>query len=50
MYFIKAPVFPWQRFPGSDVVLGSEMRSTGEVMESAGALVRPMQRPSLEPG
>ncbi len=32
MYFIKAPVFPWQRFPGSDVVLGPEMRSTGEVM------------------
>jgi carbamoyl-phosphate synthase large subunit len=32
MYFIKAPVFPWQKFPGSDVVLGPEMRSTGEVM------------------
>ena len=32
MYFIKAPVFPWQKFPGSDVVLGPEMRSTGEVI------------------
>jgi carbamoyl-phosphate synthase large subunit len=32
MFFIKAPVFPWSRFPGSDVVLGPEMRSTGEVM------------------
>ena len=32
MFFIKAPVFPWARFPGSDVVLGPEMRSTGEVM------------------
>ena len=32
MYFIKAPVFPWRKFPGSDVVLGPEMRSTGEVM------------------
>ena len=32
MFFIKAPVFPWQKFPGSDVVLGPEMRSTGEVM------------------
>lgn len=32
MYFIKAPVFPWQKFPGSDVILGPEMRSTGEVM------------------
>lgn len=32
LYFVKAPVFPWGRFPGSDVVLGPEMRSTGEVM------------------
>jgi carbamoyl-phosphate synthase large subunit len=32
MWFIKAPVFPWGRFPGTDVVLGPEMRSTGEVM------------------
>ena len=23
---------PWARFPGADVVLGPEMRSTGEVM------------------
>ena len=29
---IKAPVFPFDRFPGSDVILGPEMRSTGEVM------------------
>jgi carbamoyl-phosphate synthase large subunit len=32
MYFIKTPVFPWRKFPSSDVVLGPEMRSTGEVM------------------
>ncbi len=32
LFFIKAPVFPWRKFPGSDVVLGPEMRSTGEVM------------------
>jgi carbamoyl-phosphate synthase large subunit len=25
-------VFPWRKFPGQDVVLGPEMRSTGEVM------------------
>jgi carbamoyl-phosphate synthase large subunit len=31
-YFVKAPVFPWRKFPGSDVILGPEMRSTGEVM------------------
>ena len=32
---MKAAVFPFQRFPGSDPVLGPEMRSTGEVMASA---------------
>ncbi|MFT4627593.1 MAG: carbamoyl-phosphate synthase large subunit [Myxococcota bacterium] len=31
-FFVKAPVFPWRKFPGSDVILGPEMRSTGEVM------------------
>ena len=30
--FVKAPVFPFQRFPGVDPVLGPEMKSTGEVM------------------
>src|SRR5262249_23949986 len=32
MTSIKAPVFPFTKFPGVDVVLGPEMRSTGEVM------------------
>ncbi|MCB9676913.1 MAG: carbamoyl-phosphate synthase large subunit [Alphaproteobacteria bacterium] len=32
LYFIKAPVFPWRKFEGTDVLLGPEMRSTGEVM------------------
>ncbi len=31
-YAVKAPVFPFARFPGSDPVLGPEMKSTGEVM------------------
>jgi carbamoyl-phosphate synthase large subunit len=31
-FYIKAPVFPFSRFPGVDPVLGPEMRSTGEVM------------------
>ncbi len=31
-YFVKSPVFPWNKFPGVDAVLGPEMRSTGEVM------------------
>ncbi len=32
---VKAAVLPFSRFPGSDPVLGPEMRSTGEVMASA---------------
>jgi carbamoyl-phosphate synthase large subunit len=32
---VKAAVFPFARFPGSDPVLGPEMRSTGEVMATA---------------
>jgi carbamoyl-phosphate synthase large subunit len=31
-YSVKVPVFPFSKFPGSDVLLGPEMRSTGEVM------------------
>jgi carbamoyl-phosphate synthase large subunit len=31
-YYVKSPVFPWNKFPGVDPVLGPEMRSTGEVM------------------
>ncbi len=31
-YAIKESVFPFGKFPGVDVVLGPEMRSTGEVM------------------
>ena len=29
---MKSPVFPWNKFPGVDTVLGPEMKSTGEVM------------------
>ena len=29
---VKEPAFPFTKFPGTDVVLGPEMRSTGEVM------------------
>ncbi|HSQ61124.1 MAG TPA: carbamoyl-phosphate synthase large subunit, partial [Acidobacteriota bacterium] len=31
-YFVKAPVFPFLKFPGADILLGPEMKSTGEVM------------------
>ena len=33
--FVKAPVFPFARFPGVDTILGPEMKSTGEVMGGA---------------
>lgn len=29
---VKAPLFPFHKFPGVDVLLGPEMKSTGEVM------------------
>ncbi len=31
-YAVKEPVFPFNRFQGTDIILGPEMRSTGEVM------------------
>ena len=31
-FSVKAPVFPFNRFPGSNTRLGPEMKSTGEVM------------------
>jgi len=37
---VKQPVFPFARFPGSDIILGPEMRSTGEVMGIAGEFGR----------
>jgi carbamoyl-phosphate synthase large subunit len=34
-FFVKEAVLPFKKFPGSDVRLGPEMRSTGEVMGCA---------------
>ncbi len=31
-FFVKESVFPFVKFPGVDIVLGPEMKSTGEVM------------------
>jgi len=39
-WYVKAPVFPFRKFPGVDVLLGPEMLSTGEVM----ALAQPRER------
>lgn len=30
--YVKESVFPFNKFPGTDIILGPEMRSTGEVM------------------
>jgi carbamoyl-phosphate synthase large subunit len=34
---VKEAVLPFKRFPGADTLLGPEMRSTGEVMGTAGS-------------
>ncbi|MBI3556575.1 MAG: carbamoyl-phosphate synthase large subunit, partial [Deltaproteobacteria bacterium] len=34
-YNVKMPVFPFSKFPGVDVLLGPEMKSTGEAMGRA---------------
>ena len=34
-FFVKEAVLPWKKFTGIDMVLGPEMRSTGEVMGHA---------------
>ncbi|OHB70865.1 MAG: carbamoyl phosphate synthase large subunit [Planctomycetes bacterium RBG_16_43_13] len=31
-FSVKESVFPFRRFPGTDIILGPEMKSTGEVM------------------
>ena len=32
LYYVKGPIFPFQRFDKTDTILGPEMLSTGEVM------------------
>ena len=32
MFAVKEAVFPFNKFPNSDLILGPEMKSTGEVM------------------
>ena len=43
-FFVKSPVFPWNKFPGVDTVLGPEMKSTGEVMGVRGQLRRSLRQ------
>ena len=47
---VKEAVFPFARFPGSDVVLGPEMKSTGEVMGIDGDFGRAFAKSQLGAG
>jgi len=48
-YYVKEAVFPFNKFPGVDTILGPEMKSTGEVM-GVGATFGEAFAKSLEGG
>jgi carbamoyl-phosphate synthase large subunit len=48
--FVKAPVFPFVRFPGVDTILGPEMKSTGEVMGIDSDFGRAYAKAQIEAG
>jgi len=43
-YSVKEAVFPFNKFPESDPILGPEMKSTGEVMGTGRTFGEPMRR------
>jgi len=47
---VKMPVFPFDRFPGVDPLLGPEMRSTGEVMGIAASFGEAYAKAALGAG
>ena len=47
---VKQSVFPFQKFPGVDTMLGPEMRSTGEVMGIADTFARAFGKSMLATG
>ncbi|MBK1698951.1 carbamoyl-phosphate synthase large subunit [Rhodovibrio salinarum] len=47
---VKEAVFPFARFPGVDVILGPEMRSTGEVMGLDGDFPRAFAKAQIGAG
>jgi carbamoyl-phosphate synthase large subunit len=49
-YYVKSPVFPWNKFGGVDTVLGPEMRSTGEVMGVAATFGEAFAKAQLSAG
>ena len=49
-FAVKAPVFPFDRFPGVEPLLGPEMKSTGEVMGIDTDLAHAMAKAQLAAG
>jgi carbamoyl-phosphate synthase large subunit len=49
-YAVKSPVFPFNKFKGVDIVLGPEMRSTGEVMGIASSFGEAFAKAQLAAG
>ncbi|MFQ5662296.1 MAG: carbamoyl-phosphate synthase large subunit, partial [Terriglobia bacterium] len=50
LYAVKSPVFPFNRFPGVDTILGPEMKSTGEVMGVAASFGLAFAKAQLSAG
>jgi carbamoyl-phosphate synthase large subunit len=46
-YSVKESVFPFNKFPGVDIILGPEMRSTGEVMGIADTMAAAFAKSQL---
>ncbi len=49
-FYVKSPVFPWNKFAGVDTVLGPEMKSTGEVMGVASTFGEAFAKAQLSAG
>jgi carbamoyl-phosphate synthase large subunit len=49
-FYVKSPVFPWNKFAGVDTVLGPEMKSTGEVMGVAATFGEAFAKAQLSAG
>ena len=47
---VKESVFPFAKFPGTDIILGPEMRSTGEVMGIDNTFARAFYKAQLASG
>ncbi|MFC5370044.1 carbamoyl-phosphate synthase large subunit [Arcanobacterium bovis] len=50
VWSVKAPVFPFAKFPGVDTILGPEMRSTGEVMASGTSFAQAYHKAQIGTG